>query len=51
MIKFNKDGVHARNDYLADIARQCIERELMQRQCRAASHHYEYKTWNISDRH
>ncbi len=50
MNKPNKHGVIASSDYLSDIARQCIERELMQRQCRVASHDYKFETWNISDR-
>jgi len=51
------NGIYASNDWLADIARQCIEREMMQRQARQASHGSltegtggQWGIWNISDR-
>ena len=54
------NGIYASNDWLADIAKQCIEREMMQRQCKQASHGSEFPSWgpamgqwgrwNISDR-
>ena len=51
------NGIYASNDWLADIARQCIEREMMQRQARQASHGNltegtggQWGIWNISDR-
>ncbi len=50
------NGIHASSDWLADIARQCIEREMMQRQARLASYKDDddsgqWGIWNISDRH
>jgi hypothetical protein len=46
------NGILASDDFLASIARECIEREMMQRQCRIASHDsVSYGTFNISDRH
>ena len=47
------NGIYASNPFLADIARKCIERELMQRQCRAAARAdgAEYGSFNISDTH
>jgi hypothetical protein len=46
------NGILASDDFLASIARECIERELMERQCRIASHgSSSYGTFTISDRH
>jgi hypothetical protein len=46
------NGIYASNPFLADIARKCIEREMMQRQCRAAARAdgATYGNFNISDR-
>jgi len=43
------DGILASDDFLASIARECIERELMQRQCKAPAHG-QWDRWHISDR-
>ena len=39
-------GVYASNGFLADIARQCIEREIMLRQCLAADSRAEGNTFS-----
>lgn len=46
------NGILASDDFLASIARECIERELMERQCRAAARSAgaAYGSFNISDR-
>ena len=44
------NGVFASNEYLASIARECIEHELMQRQCRRAARDAGANegTWNVN---
>ena len=44
------NGVFASNEYLASIARECIEHELMQRQCRRAARDAGVNegTWNVN---